>query len=171
MGKLNSREVANMINAALRYRTWACSHRGALWTWVPLLGIALLLVGCGETQSKAADEQSATTVEKTVPPKAADATTLKPLEEEKEIPKSLEQEKRIAAAREREAQDEDAGCGKDTTAFPPPELDKNQPGTPRYVVAKKQVEAEPVWSGKQLTFKFTVGNQGTGDLAVKLRGG
>lgn len=133
-----------------------------MWTWVPLLGIALLLVGCSETQTKAADQQSAATVEKTVPPKETAATTLKPVEEEK----------RTAAAREEQkAHGEDAGCGQDTTAFPPPELDTSQPGTPRYVVAKKQVEAEPVWSGKRLTFKFTIGNQGTGDLAVKLRGG
>jgi hypothetical protein len=126
--------------------------------------MALLLIGCAEPQTEAqtepGEEQAAPTAEQPATLKEVDATI------------SPEEEKAIVAARDRKAQEKDAGCGKDDkTPFPPPELDKSQPGTPRYVCAKKRVESEPVWSGKRLTFKFTIGNEGTGDLAVKLRGG
>jgi hypothetical protein len=147
------------MNAVLPYRTRTRSQRGASWTWVPLLGITLLLIGCTEPQTEPAKKQDAPTAAQAAPPKEAEAAT----------PKAKEMA--TAAAQERKAKDTHAGCGKDTAAFPPPELDKSKPGTPRYVCEKKSVEAKPVWAGQRLTFKFTVGNQGTGDLAVKLKGG
>ena len=120
----------------------------------------MLLIGCAEPQTETPEQQSAPTAEQPTPLKEADASTLQA------------KEMATAAARDREAQEKDSGCGKDDkTPFPPPELDQSQPGTPRYVCANKRVESKPVWSGKRLTFKFTIGNQGTGDLAVKLRGG
>ncbi|UCG32664.1 MAG: hypothetical protein JSU68_13485 [Phycisphaerales bacterium] len=148
------------MNAVLPYRTQARSCRSASWTWVPLLGMALLLIGCAEAQTEQAEEQSAPTAEQPAPLKEADASTLQA------------KEMAAAAAKDRKAEDKDSGCGTDDkTPFPPPELDQSQAGTPRYVCAKKQVESKPVWAGERLTFSFTIGNQGTGDLAVKLKGG
>ena len=122
---------------------------------MPLLGMALLLMGCTAPQPKPATKQAAATAEQAAPPKGADAAA----------PQAME---KVTAA----AEEHDSGCGQeDKTAFPPPELDKSKPGAPRYVCDKKEVESTPVWAGERLTFNFTIGNQGTGDLAVKLRGG
>lgn len=64
---------------------------------------------------------------------------------------------------------EEGGCAKDS-GQPAPKPSAAGP-QPRWVCKQTNVTLDAVWRGKPADFTFEIGNEGEGDLKIKLKGG